>query len=312
MHSWVAQLLIAAGLAAASFAQTPEFEAVSIKPCGQTTPPPGAEGGRRGNASRAASPDRLFLGCMTARRLVIQAMMNYGSAKIDSPWNFSGFALQVQGGPAWFDADRYTVDAVVKGTPSRAVMNGPMLHAVLEERFHLRAHREEREVPIWELTVAPGGLKLLRDGDRSCTEPDAGGPARDGRPFLPIDCSKLRRAQEGACVEGPPTEDKPHCGLRGLFGPSRHTLDIIGGTMDEIASAISGNGAGRPVVNETGLTGKYDAHLEFAPADAPPTDAPDGVPALPAVLGKLGLRLRPARAMRPFLVVDHVERPTDN
>ena len=87
-------------------------------------------------------------------------MMNYASVKIDSPWNFSSSALEVEGGPSWFDSDRYTVEAVV-------------------ERFHLKTHREEREVPIYELTMAPGGLKLQRDGDRSCTEPDAGGPTRD-------------------------------------------------------------------------------------------------------------------------------------
>jgi uncharacterized protein (TIGR03435 family) len=248
---------------------------------------------------------------MTARRLVIQAMMNYASAKIDSPWNFSSSALEVEGGPSWFGSDRYTVEAVVKGTPSRQVMNGPMLQAVLEERFHLKTHREEREVPIYELTMAPGGLKLQRDGDRSCTEPDAGGPTRDGRPFLAIDCSKIQHAQEGACVQGPPTPDKPSCGLRGLYNPARNTLDIMSGTMDLIALAIS-NGAGRPVVNATGLTDKYDAHLEFAPANAPPSDTPDSVPVLSTILGNVGLRLRPAKAMRPFLVVDHVERPTEN
>jgi len=303
MRCWV---LIA--IAATSFGQTPEFEAVSIKPCGQTTPAPGDGGGRRGNVPRAASPDRLFLGCMTARRLVIQAMMN---SKNESQWNFRGFALNVEGGPAWFDSDRYTVEAVAKGTPARDVMYGPMLQAVLEERFHLKVHREEREVPIYELTVAPAGLKLLPYGDRSCTEPDAGGPAREGGRFGPIDCSKLQHAREGACVEGPPTEDKPHCGLRGLYGPSRNTLDLMSGTMDQIAGAIS-SGAGRPVVNATGLADKYDAHFEFAPASAPPSDTPDGVPLLSEMLGKLGLRLRPSKAMRPFLVVDHVERPTEN
>src|SRR5215471_14467617 len=239
MRCWVRLSFITAGLTPALVGQTPEFEAVSIKLCGQATPPPGAEGGRRGNVSRAASPDRLFLGCMTARRLVIQAMMNYASAKIDSPWNFSSSAQEVEGGPSWFDSDRYTVEAVVKGTPSRQVMNGPMLQAVLEERFHLKTHREEREVPIYELTMAPGGLKLQRDGDRSCTEPDAGGPSRDGMPFLAIDCSKIQRAQEGACVQGLPAPDKPRCGLRGLYNPARNTLDIMSGTMDLIALAIS-------------------------------------------------------------------------
>jgi uncharacterized protein (TIGR03435 family) len=311
MRSWVRLPVITTAIALAAFGQAPEFEAISIKPCGQTTPPPGEGGGRRGNVARAASPDRLFLGCMTARRLVIQSMMSYGEANVDNPWNFRGFALEVEGGPAWFDSDRYTVEGVTKGATSRQVMHGPMLQAVLVERFHLETHREEREVPIYELVLAPGGLKLLRDADRTCTEPDAGGPARDGRPFLPIDCSKLKRAEEGACIQGHPTPEKPRCGLRGLYSPSHNTLDLMSGTMDQIAGAIS-NGAGRPVVNATGLSEKYDAHLEFAPANAPLSDTPDGVPVLPTVLGNFGLRLKPSKAMRPFLVVDHVERPTEN
>src|SRR5215467_2075978 len=102
MRCWV---IAAIAVTSPLLGQTFEFEAVSVKPCGQTTPPPGEGGGRRGNVPRAASPDRLFLGCMTARRLVIQAMMN---ATSDSPWNFHGFAMNVEGGPSWFDSDRYT------------------------------------------------------------------------------------------------------------------------------------------------------------------------------------------------------------
>jgi uncharacterized protein (TIGR03435 family) len=294
----------------------PQFEAVSIKPCGATPPPAGESGGRRGNVSRAASPDRLYLGCMTLRRLVIQAIMTYSAGHIDTPWNLRTTPFEVEGGPSWFDSDRYIIEATTDGKPTREMISGPMLQAVLEERFHLKTHREEREVPIYDLTVAPAGLKLQRPDDRSCTEPYAGGPAHDGREFLPLNCSKLQRAVEGACIPRvpgqPPSDEKPVCGLRGTFSPTRRVVDILGGTMAQIASAIANDGAGRPVVDETGITDKFDIHLEFAPYAAPPSDQPDGAPVVSSALAQLGLKLKPTKGTRSFLVIDHVERPSAN
>jgi hypothetical protein len=44
----------------------------------------------------------------------------------------------LEGGPSWIYSDRYTIEATVNGAPSNAVMQGPMLQAILEERFKVK------------------------------------------------------------------------------------------------------------------------------------------------------------------------------
>jgi len=51
-------------------------------------------------------------------------------------------------------------------------MNGPMLQALLEDRFKLRIHRETRQLPVYELTVARGGSRLTQFREGSCTVVD--------------------------------------------------------------------------------------------------------------------------------------------
>jgi uncharacterized protein (TIGR03435 family) len=71
---------------------------------------------------------------------------------------------------------------------------------------------------------------------------------------------------------------------------------------------------GRPIVNNTGLTGRYDIHLRFAPAgsdNSPQFDA-DVASVFTAIQEQLGLRLEPAKAPVEVLVIDHIERPSGN
>ena len=68
--------------------------------------------------------------------------------------------------------------------------------------------------------------------------------------------------------------------------------------------------SGRPVIDKTGIKEKFDFHLEFAPGGADASDA--AVPSIFSALGKLGLRLEPVKGPREFLVIDHVEKPSDN
>jgi uncharacterized protein (TIGR03435 family) len=94
-------------------------------------------------------------------------------------------------------------------------------------------------------------------------------------------------------------------------------------TMPELADAIYrfGVGAGqvdRPVIDKTGLTGTFDFTLEYSAqplrAAAPTATATDsqGTPFLDAVREQLGLRLAPSRSSIPTLVIDHVERASQN
>jgi uncharacterized protein (TIGR03435 family) len=86
--------------------------------------------------------------------------------------------------------------------------------------------------------------------------------------------------------------------------------------MSEISRTLSGQdgsrGSGHPVIDKTGITEKFDFHLEFAPDDAEPSDEPDAAPSIFSALGQLGLKLDPAKGPRDFLVIDRVERPSEN
>jgi len=81
--------------------------------------------------------------------------------------------------------------------------------------------------------------------------------------------------------------------------------------MAQIARTLEG-GAGRPVIDKTGLTEKFDFHIEYVPDGAPPSDDPDALPSVFTALQHLGLKLEPVKGPRDFLVIDHVERPSEN
>jgi uncharacterized protein (TIGR03435 family) len=77
--------------------------------------------------------------------------------------------LSVSGGPAWIDSDRYTIDAKAEGSSNPGNDDGADASGLLEDRFKLKHHREIRQVPIYVLTAAKGGIKLHRteEGDRA-------------------------------------------------------------------------------------------------------------------------------------------------
>jgi len=80
--------------------------------------------------------------------------------------------------------------------------------------------------------------------------------------------------------------------------------------MTELAFLLKTQ-TGRPVVDKTGLTGKYDFELQWAPGDAPATDAP--APSIfTAVQEQLGLKLESTKAPFEILIIDHAEKPTEN
>jgi uncharacterized protein (TIGR03435 family) len=90
-------------------------------------------------------------------------------------------------------------------------------------------------------------------------------------------------------------------------------IEVSAGTMAQLSATLSAN-VDRPVVNRTGLTGKYDFKLEFSPENVVANTAdPNGFPSIfVAVQEQLGLRLEPAKEPVEILVIDHVERPSGN
>jgi uncharacterized protein (TIGR03435 family) len=182
-------------------------------------------------------------------------------------------------------------------------MAGPMLRALLEDRFKLRVHREPKEVPVYFLTLAKNGPKLEAIKEGSCVPIDANHiPAPIATPGQPL-----------------PNYCGPRFQLRGLTA----TLTSQGVTMEQFSGVPLSRMVGRPVIDKTGLaSGRYDFQIDFeyAPRSGPSSDP--GAPEPPAaseapsifevLQAKLGLKLEPGKGPGETLVIDHVERPTEN
>jgi uncharacterized protein (TIGR03435 family) len=156
-----------------------------------------------------------------------------------------------------------------------------MLRKLLEERFHLTFHRERKEMPIYALTVAKGGPKLKE----ATVAP--GGP------------------------EGPPP-------LVFVLSPDGVTLPGRYASMAEFASVFQRAALDRPVVDRTGLTGRYDFDLEWTQDESQfggALKAPE-IPTKPdlfaALQQELGLKLEATRGPVEAIVIDRAERPSEN
>jgi uncharacterized protein (TIGR03435 family) len=214
---------------------------------------------------------------------------------IQLAWNVKDF--QVLGGPGWAASERYDINAKT-ATGATFEQMKPMIQALLEDRFHLALHPENRELPVYELTTAKGGVKLQASQAGSCV-------TRDSAFGLP------------ATGQKPPD----FCGNMTM---SPRSIAGNGISMQQIATALS-NALRRTVVDKTGLTGVFDVHVEWtadqstpgllapglAPvANEPPADA--GGSLFTVIQEQLGLRLQSGKAPVEVLVIDHAERPGAN
>lgn len=123
-------------IAAPIQSQTPEFEVASIKPS-----PPGARGATFYNPTR----ERFAITSVTAKALIAYA--------------YDVRDFQVSGGPGWVTSDEFDIVAKPQGDFSGAAILA-MAKALLADRFSLRLHSESKEMPVYALVVAKGGLRL--------------------------------------------------------------------------------------------------------------------------------------------------------
>jgi uncharacterized protein (TIGR03435 family) len=273
--------VVPAAAALASPAQpVPKFEVASVKPCKLADLPPGERGA--GPRGPSVSPGRLHLECaplVGANGLIRQAYGVFSSGRYNAYLQPS--AVPVEGGPAWARSERYTIDAKAEGAPSLEMMRGPMLQALLEDRFQLKVRRETRDVRVYELTVAKGGARL-RPFDGRCK---------------PVDFTKgdipAQLEAEGSCP----------IALRNT------RVDAPGQTVGDFITFVL-TLLDRPVIDKTGLTGRFDIHLDLPPDEN--AGALDETSTLAAALQQqLGLKLVPAKGQGEYLVIDRLERPGD-
>lgn len=186
---------------------------------------------------------------------------------------------RVVGGPLWIGSEAFDVEARMPEGPRGSGDSALMLRALLATRFALEVHTETRELAVYALVRE---VPHEAPGDR------------------------LRRTS-GLCVTPGERVDRERarCGIRGGF----NGLSADGASMSHLARALSPI-VGRPVVDRTGLLEGFDFVLRFA-QDPASTD-----PRFPSIFTglteQLGLKLEPTRAPVEVLVIDRVERPSDN
>jgi len=191
-----------------------------------------------------------------------------------------------------------------------------MMQSLLEDRFHLKLHRETRSGPALELTVLKGGAKLkLNDGTCSVDVPSSAVP-RDPATGRPVPGFASGRVS-------PPSQAGVPCRFRLNLNNGPNTLFVASAmTLDDFCSHLA-RVTGRTIVDRTQLRGKYDMRLEYlrdrANPRPPAGDQPDAsseiAPAaslFTALEQQLGLKLVPVKGTREVIVIDHVEKPSVN
>jgi uncharacterized protein (TIGR03435 family) len=219
--------------------------------------------------------------------------------------------LQLSGGPAWIAADRYAIEARTGANATRASVRS-MVKTLLAERFQLTAHVEKRDLPAFALLLANRdgklGPRLQRSGPQ-CAPVTA-------PPGIPIPPPPPPGPESGVTPVLPQDPLGPTCGFvnfPGWVSGRKITMAHVAQMLTQLTR--------RPVVDETGLTGDFDLDVTFMPDQpvrlnggaAPPELAQsDRPPLLTAIQDDLGLKLETRRRDVDVLVIDRVERPSEN
>jgi uncharacterized protein (TIGR03435 family) len=271
----------------------PKYDAATIKPCVAEENPTGARG-TAGGTNASFSPGRFFVPCVTTEQIIYLAYASYGAPEADHLENddpgTASNAIKIRGGPAWVHSlrDKYQIEATASGATERYVLMGSMLQSLLEDRFHLKFHRDTEEIPLLSLTVGKGGFKLkpMKEGD--CVPYDANAPTG------PPDPKTMLTA-------------KPTCGQLSMTGSEGKTIWKWGtGTVSSLANQLS-RVLGIHIVDNTGITDKFVYVFEFQrDPDALLTENYVRT----ALEEQLGLKLDKAKGRRGFIAIDAIERPT--
>lgn len=276
----------------------PSFEVASIKP--------------NNSADRGMMIQNGRGGRFVAKNITVKMLMRMA-------YKVQGF--QISGGPGWINSERFDIEA--KPESGSAGEKDPFklndderealfqqqrerVQSLLADRFNLKLHRESKELPVYALVVAKNGPKLQ---PATFTPPSGDAPL----PAPPPPGSKDKGAFKGQ-------------GMR--MGPG----ELVGNAarLSMLTEALS-NQLGRTVLDKTRLTGTYDFSLKWTPdqssgqmfkgpgaspdSHTPNEDAPpesSGPTIFTALQEQLGLKLESQKGPVEVLVVDQVEKPSEN
>jgi uncharacterized protein (TIGR03435 family) len=255
-------------------AQKPQFEVASVKPNNSGS-------GSSGNSIDSKS------GYLRAANVSLRALITQA---------YRLFDFQVVGGPDWINTAKFDIQAraetgtvppptATAETSNRNDLMLLMIQSLLEDRFQLKVHHETRDLPVFALTVAKGGPKL---------EPTVQGHPGPGS----LSPGSSRTNGGAAGVE--------------MSGSGISVARLI---------ALLAPQVGRPIIDKTNLTSQYDFTLKWSPSPRPTALGPDGPTAssdpsgpsiFTALQEQLGLRLDSAREPVQVLVIDSVQKPSEN
>jgi uncharacterized protein (TIGR03435 family) len=269
----------------------PEFEVASIKP----SPPDEFERSGSGVHIDGSQVSFKFL-----------SLSNY----IAHAYRVKNYAIS---GPEWIASERFDITAKLPANAPRKQLP-EMLQALLEDRFRLKVHRENRELPVYAMVIGKSGLKMQE------SPPDSPPAAQN----------EVRRGFSSAAVQGPGGVTV-ELGNGGYYTFADNKLEGRKMKVSSIVNVLSAF-MDRPVVDMTNLKGNYNFVLELTPEDframsiraaiaagvaLPPqaiqmAEAASG-DSLSNALDKLGLKLESSKAPLEVIVIDHAEKtPSDN
>jgi uncharacterized protein (TIGR03435 family) len=208
--------------------------------------------------------------------------------------------FQVSGAPDWVESTRYDVQAKSDSSVDEALAKlsnrqarlekQHMLQRLLADRFQLKLHHETKVLPAFALTVMKNGPKLQEAKAGTPTPSGAKDPAR---PKLPSLYQRRDDKQRG------------------------YEFIADGVSMKEVVDMLAGQ-FGATVVDKTGLLGTYNFTLQYhdtMPDDDTENDAEEDTawpPLFKAIQQQLGLKLESTKAPVAILVIDHIEKPSEN
>jgi len=276
-HLGVSTLGVLIALGVTTAAQAPlEFEVASIK---RNT------SAQLGSPLQAVPPGEVREINIPMRNLILRA------------YPLQGLPIQVLGLPGWAEVEGERFDVLAKGkadaTPEERQQ---MWRALFAERMKLAAHYETREQPAWNLVFARTEHVLgpnIKPSTLDCSEAPAP-PAKSPE-------EALRRLQENAS-------------RRCIPFVTGDTISSGGSTLEALIRLMV-PAAGRAIADKTGLTGRFEYSFRFQrfPPRAGQPPAPDDAPTIfTALPEQLGLKLEGSTVQAQILVVDHIERPTEN
>ena len=191
-----------------------------------------------------------------------------------------GWPQKVSGGPSWVITDGYDVSAIAPEPNVSADEFSLMMQNLLKDRFSLKVHTETHGTRVYILLPAKSGLKLPG------AKPE---PCFNG-------------------LKAPDADPEAGCGAMDVTPESISNERV---SMQWFASVLAGV-LGRPVLDRTGFAGSFKVRLDFAPV-APGSDTDSTKPSIFVALEEqLGLRLEAQKGTEKVLVIDHVERPSEN